>query len=110
VLDPLGILLSVFLAFLIGMFILKEIKVTVLGGPILFILCLAISSGNWLFITFSVFINLIVVIVIIPDIRVNLKARREGKMDSFSALEEIPMGKLMKSFVDKMRMFASKKN
>jgi glycerol-3-phosphate acyltransferase PlsY len=110
VVDPLGILISVFLAFLIGMFILKEIKVTVLGGPILFILWLAISSGNGLFIIFSVFINLIMIIAVIPDVRVNLKARQEGKMDSSSAMEEIPMGKMMKKLMDKMSKFTLKKN
>mgnify|MGYP001382439183 CR=1 FL=1 len=110
VLDPLGLLISVFLAFLIGMFIMKEIKVIVLGGPLLFIFWTAIRSGNWIFITYSVFINLIMVIAVIPDIRVNLKARREGKMDASSAMEEIPMGKMMKKLIDKMSKFKLKKN
>jgi len=44
VLDPLGTLVSVILAFLIGLFLLKEISFMVMGGPILFIFLICIKA------------------------------------------------------------------
>jgi glycerol-3-phosphate acyltransferase PlsY len=102
VLDPLGVLISVILAFLIGMFILREIKVIMLGGPLLFIIWVAFFSGNWMHIVFAVLVNFIMILAVIPDARVNLKARREGKMDMPSAMDVIPMGQMMKKMMDKL--------
>lgn len=109
VLDPFGVLVSVILAFLIGMFILREIKVMLLGGPILFILWTAIFSGNWIYVVFTVFINFIMILAVIPDARVNLKARKEGKMDMPSAMDVLPMGQMMKKMMEKMGLSQDKK-
>ena len=102
VLDPLGILVSVILSFLIGMFILREIKMIVLGGPILFVIWIAIRTGNWGYILFSLFINLVMILAIIPDIRVNMQARKEGKLDVTNTMDIIPMGQMMKKMMNKM--------
>lgn len=101
VLDPIGIIISVVIAFIVGL-IIKQLEVMTLGGPILFILWIIILTGNVLFIVFTIFINLIMIIAIIPDIRVNLKARRDGTMDMSTAMEEIPMGKMIKKMMDKL--------
>lgn len=102
VLDPIGIILSVFLAMVIGMFILHEISFIVMGGPIIFIFWIAIRTGNWIFIIYSVLLNLILFIAVIPDVRVHLRARRDGKTDLSTSMDTIPMGRMMKKMMQKM--------
>lgn len=109
VLDPIGILVSVLISFVIGMFILREIKMIVLGGPIIFIFWIAIRTGNWVYILFSIFINLVMILAIIPDIRVNLKARKEGKLDISNTMDIIPMGQMMKKMMGKFGISTDKK-
>lgn len=109
VLDPLGILISVIFAFLIGIFILREISFTVMGGPILFVIWIAVTSGNWLYIILTILISLILFIAVWPDIRIHLKAQREGKTDLSTSMDDIPMGQMMKKMMDKMGLSTEKK-
>jgi glycerol-3-phosphate acyltransferase PlsY len=110
VLDPLGTLISVVLAMLIGMFILKQIAFIVMGGPIVFIIWISIRTGNWRYILFSVFIAMILFIAVIPDVSRELKARRDGKTDMASSMESIPMGQMMKKMMKKMGVSIDKKD
>jgi glycerol-3-phosphate acyltransferase PlsY len=104
--DPLGILVCVLLAFIVGMFLLKEIGFTVMGGPMLFIFWIAFRSGNWIYILFSILLNLIIVIAVIPD---RLKARKDGKPD-FDSMDAIPMGQMMKKMMEKMGIRTDKED
>jgi len=104
VLDPLGTLISVILAFLVGMFLLKEISFIVMGGPILFILWIAIRTGNWIYIISSIVLNVILFVAVIPDVAVHLRARRAGKTDLTTSMDSIPMGQMMKKMMQKMGM------
>jgi len=110
VLDPVGTLVSAILAMLIGMFILKEIKFIVMGGPLLFIFWIALRTGNWFYISFSIFINLVLILAIIPDVRVNLGARKAGKTDFSSSMDAIPMGRMMKKMMKRMGLSDEKTN
>ena len=110
VLDPIGTLVSVFLAMLIGMFILKEISFIVMGGPLLFIVWIALRTGNWLYIIFSVFISLILFVAVIPDVSVHLRARKAGKTDLPTSMDSIPMGQMMKKMMKKMGLSDKNKN
>jgi len=110
VLDPIGTLVSVILAMLIGMFILKEISFIVMGGPLLFIFWIAFRTGNWLYIIFSVFINLILFVAVIPDVSVHLRARKAGKTDLSTSMDSIPMGQMMKKMMQKMGLSDEKTN
>jgi len=108
VLDPLGIFVSVLLAFLIGMFLLKEIAFMVMGGPIIFIFWIAIRTGDWIYIVFSVLLNLILFIAVIPDVAVHLRARKAGRTDLTTSMDSIPMGQMMKKMMKKMGMKVDK--
>ena len=96
--DPLGVLICVTIAFLVGMFIFKEIAFTVMGGPVLFIFWTAFRSGSWMHIIFSILINLILIIAVLPD---RIKARKDGKPD-FNSMDAIPMSRMMKKMMQKM--------
>jgi glycerol-3-phosphate acyltransferase PlsY len=108
VLDPLGILISVILAFLVGMFLLKEISFIVMGGPILFIFWTIFLSGNWIEIIFSILLNIVLFVAVIPDVSVHLRARKAGKTDLTTSMDSIPMGQMMKKMMRKMGMKVDK--
>jgi glycerol-3-phosphate acyltransferase PlsY len=110
VLDPLGTLISVILAFLVGMFLLKEISFIVMGGPIIFILWIAIRTGNWIYIISSIVLNVILFVAVIPDVAVHLRARRAGKTDLTTSMDSIPMGQMMKKMMQKMGMKTDKED
>ncbi len=110
VLDPIGIFLSVFLAMIVGMFILHEISFIVMGGPIIFIFWIAIRTGNWILIIYSVLLNLLLFIAVIPDVSVHLRARRDGKTDLSTSMDTIPMGRMMKKLMQKMGLKVEKDN
>ncbi len=109
VLDPLGILISVLLAFIIGIFILREISFSIMGGPILFIIWIAVFNGNWIYIVLTLLINLILFLAVWPDISVHLKAQRDGKTDLTTSMDSIPMGQMMKKMMEKMGLSPNKK-
>jgi len=101
--NPLGILACVLIGFVIGMPILKNIAVAVLSGPMLFIFWSAIFIRDWYIILFAVLFNVVLILAVIPDIAPVLKAKKEGKeIDMYSAMDEIPMGKMMKKMMEKM--------
>lgn len=109
VVDPLSMLISVLVAFILGIFIIREISFTVMGGPWLFIIWIAIRSGDWVYIVFSILINVILLIAVLPDIRIHLKAQKDGKTDLSSSMDTIPMGRMMKKMMDKMGLSPNKK-
>jgi len=110
VLDPLGILISVILSFLVGMFLLKEISFIVMGGPILFIFWIAIRTGNWIYIISSIVLNVLLFVAVIPDVAVHLRARKAGKTDLTTSMDSIPMGQMMKKMMKKIGMKMDKKD
>lgn len=108
VLNPVGTLVCVILAMLIGMFILKEIAFIVMGGPILFIIWTALFSRNWAFIVFAVVINILLIIAVIPDMLKHFTAVKSGKTDLSSSMDSIPMGQMMKKMMTRMGLDKSK--
>ena len=102
VLDPLGVLVSLILAFVIGMMILKSIELAVLGPPFLFVIWIAIFSGDWVHIVFSIVLVLLLILATIPDLMVNMRARKAGKSDLYNTMDIIPMGKMMKKMMERI--------
>ena len=109
VLDHVGTLISVLVAFILGIFIIREISFTVMGGPWLFVIWIAVRTGNWVYTVFSVLINVILLIAVLPDVRIHLRAQKAGKTDLSTSMDSIPMGKMMKQMMDKMGLSPHKK-
>ena len=102
VLDPLGTLVCVALAFIIGMFLLKEIAFIVMGGPILFIFWTAALSRDLINIAFAVLLNILLFLAVWPDISKHLKAVKAGKVDLSTSMDTIPMGQMMKKMMTRI--------
>lgn len=105
---PLGTLIAVILAFLLGMFVLKEIAFAVLGGPVLFIIWSAIFTRDWYLIIFGILANIILFIAVIPDVQYQLRAKKAGKTDLSTSMDTIPMGQMMKRMMKKMGVSVDK--
>lgn len=106
VLDPLGILLCVLIAFLIGFFILKDPGVIFMGGPILYVFWSAFTAGDWLITGLVLVMILVLIIAMIPDYKYQIEAKKAGK--SGELLEEVPMGRMMKKMMGKFGMALDK--
>lgn len=106
VLDPLGILLCVLVAFLMGFFILKEPGVIFMGGPMLFVFWVALTAGDWLTTSLVLVMILVLIVAMIPDYKYQLQAKKAGK--SGELLEEVPMGRMMKKMMGKFGLSPDK--
>ena len=106
VLDPLGILLCVLAAFLIGFFILKDPGMIFMGGPMLFVFWSAFTSGDWLSMRGSLVMIVVLIVAMIPDYKYQIQAKKAGK--SGELLEEVPMGRMMKKMMRRFGMSLDK--
>lgn len=100
--DPLGVLATNLIAMFLGFFVFRQYLVALLLGTWLMIPWLWVSKGEWIFGLFAFFINLMIVLASIPDIKVYAKARATGKIDLDSAREAMPMGKMMNKMMDRL--------
>jgi glycerol-3-phosphate acyltransferase PlsY len=108
---PLGILACVLLAFIIGMFLLKNIAIAVLGGPLLFVFWSAFIIKDRYILIFSLLIVLALFLATIPDLMVYFRALKEGKsMDMLSLMDVIPMGEMMNKMMKKMGLSKEKES
>jgi len=110
VIDPVGILLCVLAAMLLGLFVFKEITVVVMGGNLLFIPWVWFRTGDLAAVAAILVINILLVLAVLPDISVHLRARKLGKTDLSTSMDVIPMGQMMKKMMVRMGLTPDKSN
>lgn len=108
VIDPLGVLICVLVAMLLGMFVFKEIIVIVMGGNLLLIPWVWFLSKDFPAVVAVLVINVLLVLAVLPDISVQLRARRLGKTDLSTSMDVIPMGQMMKKMMLRMGLAPDK--
>jgi glycerol-3-phosphate acyltransferase PlsY len=109
VVDPLGLLISILAGMVIGVFILKNIAFIVMGGPFLFMIWIALRTRDWILFTYTLILNLLLIIAVIPDVRHNIQAQRSGKSNLSTSMDSIPMGQMMKKMLNRMGLMRDKK-
>lgn len=102
VIDPLDLLVCVLAAMLLGLFVFKEIIVVVMGGNLLLLPWVWLRSGNLAAVAAILVINVLLVLAVLPDISVQLRARKLGKTDLSTSMDVIPMGRMMKKMMMRM--------
>lgn len=107
--DPLGALATNLIAMFLGFVVLREYLVAMMLGTWLMIPWLWVSKGHWEFGLFAFLVNLMLVLATIPDIKRYTRARAAGKVDVASAMETIPMGRMMNKMMDRMGLSKKKK-
>lgn len=108
VIDPLGLLVCVLAAMLLGLFVFKEIIVVVMGGNLLLLPWVWFRSGDLAAVAAILAINVLLVLAVLPDIRVQLRARKLGKTDLSTSMDVIPMGRMMKKMMLRMGLTPDK--
>lgn len=106
--DPLGTLAANVIAMFLGFVVFREYLVAMALGTWLLIPWLWISKGHWGFALFALLVNGMLVIATIPDIRRYVRARKAGKVDVESAMETIPMGRMMNRMMARMGLLKKK--
>jgi hypothetical protein len=56
---------------------------------------LILIKGEWPYIVYGVVVNLVFTLAVLPDLKNQLRKRREGKSDMRAGMEMFPMGRGM---------------
>lgn len=107
--DPIGTLATNLIAMFLGFVVFREYLISMFLGTWLMIPWLWIFKGHWQYAFFAFLINLLLVIATIPDIKRYARARAQGKVDVASAMETIPMGRMMNKMMSRMRLSKDRK-
>jgi glycerol-3-phosphate acyltransferase PlsY len=96
VLDPLAILVTPLIGMVLGLLITRNLIVASLSWIWLLIPWFWLSKpGNPEFIYYAVFVNILFVLAMIPEIKMGLKYKKEGKTDQYGvgSMSSHPMGR-----------------
>jgi glycerol-3-phosphate acyltransferase PlsY len=91
--DPIGMLVTWLLGTILG-FVTRNAFILFLGGILLFIPWVGLVWRNWSYVLYALAVNIILIIAIVPEVRADIKRRKEGTGATFEeAIEEVPMSK-----------------
>lgn len=103
--DPLGALVVASTAMFIGMVLLKELLVAYTGGVFLTIVWFAITSGWGPLLIYSLVINVLFIVALIPEIKMMRKMRQKyGKGDMRHSMSTFPMGQAMLKLMQALKI------
>ena len=95
-LDFWGSLITATVGMFLGVVVLKMVYVSYLGGLWLMLPWIWFRTHNVAYLAYVVYVNLVFVLVLIPEIRKTMQERREGKDRGFSGSMDItPMGQMI---------------
>ncbi len=95
VIDWIGAIVCSFGGMLLGFYLVKDILVAYMAGAWLMIPWLWFRTHDVAYVVFAIAMNMMYIFALIPEIRAQIKARREGNADMTNAMESFPMGRGM---------------
>ncbi len=102
--DWLGALVCSTAGLIFGLVIVKDILVAYMIGPAFMILWLWFTTHNPAYIAYAIIVNILFIAALLPEIREQIKAHREGKANLQAGLEFFPMGRGMLKMMEMMRL------
>lgn len=103
--DPLGALVVASVGMFIGMVLLKELLVAYTGGVFLTIIWFAITSGWGPLLIYSLIINVLFIVALIPELKMMREMRQKhGKGDMRNSMSTFPMGKEMLKLMEALKI------
>jgi glycerol-3-phosphate acyltransferase PlsY len=103
--DPLGALVVASLGMFIGMVLFKELLVAYTGGVFLTIVWFAITSGWGPLLIYSLVINVLFIVALIPEIKMMREMRQKyGKGDMRHSMSTFPMGQAMLKLMQSLKI------
>lgn len=101
--DWLGALVTSTLGTLLGMVVVRDMLVAYLAGLWLVIPWMWIRTQRVEYVAYAVAVNVLVMVAMIPDIKDNLKLKREGVLNQEMMMQAVPMGRGMLKMQDQIQ-------
>jgi glycerol-3-phosphate acyltransferase PlsY len=99
---PLGTLVTAIISMIVGLFVLKNVLISYMGGLWLMIPWLWLTTRDPARLAYVLFVNVVFALAMIPDIRGMRDRRRRGVEGDFMAsMDMIPMGRMMKKMANR---------
>jgi len=105
--DWLGAIVCSTAGLLLGLFVIKDILVAYISGTWLMILWLWFRTRDPAYLIYALTVNILFVVALLPEIRAQIKAHREGKADLQAGMETFPMGRGMLKIMNHFRIHRS---
>lgn len=103
--DPLGALVVASVGMFIGMVLFKELLVAYTGGVFLTIVWFAITSGWGPLLVYSLVINVLFIVALIPEIKLMREMRQKyGEGDMRHSMSTFPMGQAMLKLMEALKI------
>lgn len=100
--DWIGSLVTAVVGMVFGLAVLKDVVVSYLAGLWLMIPWLWFRTHDLAYVAYAVFVNVIFIVAMIPEIKKVIELRRMGADQSVSAgMDATPMGKMMKKMANR---------
>jgi glycerol-3-phosphate acyltransferase PlsY len=101
VVDFIGAIICAFLGMFFGLFIVKDVLVAYLSGIWLLIPWFWFRTHDPVYLVYAIAVNIIIILALVPEIRDQIKAHREGSYDMQAAMESFPMGRGMLKIMER---------
>ena len=95
VIDILGAIVCSFAGLIFGMFIVKDILVAYMSGIWFLIPWFWLRTRDPAYVAYAVVVNILIILALLPEIRAQIRAHREGNVDMQTAMQSFPMGRGM---------------
>jgi membrane protease YdiL (CAAX protease family) len=102
--DPLGILVTIVVGFVIGMLVLRSMILTFLLPLLLLIPWFWFRTYNMVYVWYALAIILSYVLTLIPDVLKYLKAREKAPISERAVMESMPMGRGMLKMLKMLKL------
>ena len=101
VIDIVGAIVCAFGGLFFGLFIVKDILVAYLSGIWFLIPWFWFRTHDLAYVAYAVTVNLIIILALLPEIRDQIKAHRDGSYDMQAAMGSFPMGRGMLKIMER---------
>jgi glycerol-3-phosphate acyltransferase PlsY len=104
VIDFIGAFVCAFAGLFFGLVIVRDVLVAYLSGVWFMIPWLWFRTHDPAYLLYAIIVNLIFTLSLVPEIRDQIKAHREGRFEMQAAMESFPMGRGMLKIMERLRL------
>ena len=102
--DWIGVIPCSFAGMAIGFLLVKDVLVAYLAGVWLMIPWMWFRFHEPAYVVYAVVVNIIFMLALLPEIRNQIQAHKEGREDMTASMETFPMGRGMLKMMEKLKL------
>lgn len=102
--DWIGVIPCSFAGMAIGFLLVKDVLVAYLAGVWLMIPWMWFRFHEPAYVIYAVVVNIIFMLALLPEIRNQIQAHKEGREDMTASMETFPMGRGMLKMMEKLKL------